>query len=215
MTVKVIRHCLLIFLLTLAFPLWAGVYDDILIAANNDQTDTVMDLIRRGMDPNTVDARGNSLLMIAARNGNLQLLESLLKIHANYLKNNNFNEDALMLAAYHGHLACVQKLLSFGATAERDNGSWSPLLYAAYAGWTNVAALLLDNKSSVNQVGPNGETALMLAARNGHKEAVQMLLARGADPDLRNPSDLTASDLATKAGNQIIADLIKSSRKSR
>ncbi len=42
----------------------------------------------------------------------------------------------------------------------------------------------------------NGNTALMLATRNGHASTCQLLLERGADPNARNRDGLTATDLA-------------------
>ena len=56
-----------------------GVYDDILIAVQNSDSATVIDLINRGMDVNTADATGSTLLMIAARNANQGLVEQLIK----------------------------------------------------------------------------------------------------------------------------------------
>ena len=50
----------------------------------------------------------------------------------------------------------------------------------------------------------------MLAAIHGHREMVRQLLAAGADPHLRDPSDQTAAQLALAAGHAQIADLIGS-----
>ena len=56
----------------------AGAYDDILGAANRGDSTAVIDLLKRGMDVNTADQSGSTLLMIAARNGSQALLEALL-----------------------------------------------------------------------------------------------------------------------------------------
>jgi len=45
----------------------------------------------------------------------------------------------------------------------------------------------------------NGNTALMLAAKNGHGDTCALLLERGADPLAQNRHKQTASDLAAKA----------------
>ncbi|HQX85446.1 MAG TPA: hypothetical protein PKV23_08155, partial [Aestuariivirga sp.] len=42
-----------------------GAYEDILNAASNDDTASVVSLLQRGMDVNTADRAGNTLLMIA------------------------------------------------------------------------------------------------------------------------------------------------------
>ena len=70
----------------------AGAYDDIIAAANNGDTPTVLDLLKRGMDPNTTDRNGSTLLMIAARNGNRALLEALLANRANANRRNQVGD---------------------------------------------------------------------------------------------------------------------------
>jgi hypothetical protein len=47
----------------------------------------------------------------------------------------------------------------------------------------------------------NGNTALMLAAKNGHHACCEVLLQRGADPAARNRASQTAHDLAQAAGH--------------
>ena len=51
----------------------AGVYDDLLKAIEDDDTETVTTILQRGMDVNTVDKSGNSLLMLAVQKGNVDL----------------------------------------------------------------------------------------------------------------------------------------------
>jgi len=86
----------------------AGAYDDILIAAQNDDTTVVIDLIKRGMDVNTTDRDGSSLLMIAARNGNQDLTAKLINQRANVNHRNRYGDSALALASLKGHLVVSQ-----------------------------------------------------------------------------------------------------------
>ena len=53
--------------LWLAGPLHAGAYDDMLTAMKQNDVPQVMRLLQRGMDVNTSDQAGNTLLMMAAR----------------------------------------------------------------------------------------------------------------------------------------------------
>ena len=41
---------------------------------------------------------------------------------------------------------------------------------------------LLAYNACTEKRDPSGNTALMLAARNGHAEVIQILLSKGADP---------------------------------
>jgi ankyrin repeat protein len=44
----------------------------------------------------------------------------------------------------------------------------------------NVVRLLLEKKADVNAKDKNGQTALMLASREGHREVKKLLLKAGA-----------------------------------
>jgi ankyrin repeat protein len=57
----------------------------------------------------------------------------------------------------------------------------------------------------VNAPSPNGTTPLMMAARYGHEDSVQVLLAAQADPRARNQKDLSAADFAKEAGREALA----------
>jgi ankyrin repeat protein len=62
------------------------------------------------------------------------------------------------------------------------------LANAANAGDLAAVRARLDRGADVNAGSPalNMETALMRAAANGHREVLQLLLARGADPNVRH-----------------------------
>jgi ankyrin repeat protein len=57
---------------------------------------------------------------------------------------------------------------------------------AAFNGETVQVAEALKNGMPVDQMEENGNTALMLAAFNGHTETMKTLLAAGAEVDLRD-----------------------------
>jgi len=189
------------------FSAQAGVYEDILKGASNNETALVIDLLRRGMDVNTVDPQGTSLLMFAARFGNVELLEFLLNNRASVLKQNKYGDTALMLAAIGGHLEAVRRLVAAGAPL--DHPGWSPLAYASFEGHTDVIQFLAEQGADVDAQADNGMTALMIAARNGHFAAAKVLLAAGADPDIVDQDDQSALDLAQKSGNSQIVDLLR------
>lgn len=190
-----------------SFEAIGGVYEDILVAARDDRADVVMDLLSRGMDPNTSDPAGTTLLMFAAGNGNEQLLEFLLRSRANMLKQNRYGDTAVALAALNGHLPIVRRLVAAGA--DIANTGWNALHYAAFNGHVEIVRFLVSKKTDLNIRAPNGNTALMLAARNGHKEVVSMLVEAGADLDLDDREGNTAFSMAIKAGNTEIADQLR------
>lgn len=181
----------------------AGVYDDLIVAAANNETEKVLDLLNRGMDVNTTDMEGTSLVMMAARTNNHPLLEFLVRNRASLLKRNRYGDDALMLSAYNGDLDAVKMLVNAGAQIQHDG--WTALHYAAYQGHAEVAAYLLDKGAEVNALAANRQTALMLAARYGHGDVVALLKGKNADLGIKDPQGKTAQDWALESGNTDLA----------
>lgn len=63
---------------------------------------------------------------------------------------------------------CVMKLVQFGANVNAvDKDGMTALLYACYAGFTEVVAILLRGGANVNQGDLRGTTPLMQAASQG------------------------------------------------
>ena len=67
---------------------------------------------------------------------------------------------------------------------------------------------LLSAGVDVNLAYEHRLTALMWAAGQGHVDAVKLLLARGARPDLRDDRGLTAREIASQAGHIAVAAIL-------
>jgi hypothetical protein len=91
---------------------------------------------------------------------------------------------------------------------EKRPGRESALLDAAMYGRTPEVAELLQHELNINVTNSNGATALYLAALNGHVEIVRMLLARGADPSIRNDAGRSPRQAAESALHHEIASLL-------
>lgn len=195
--------------LALAGSAVAGSYGDILNAAEKGESGQVIDLLKRGMDVNTADATGNTLLIIAARNGNLELLDFLLRNRANPLMRNKYGDSALMVATLRGDASTVQRLLAAKAPVNHDG--WTALHYAAYGGNAEIVRLLAAHGASLDAEAPNGQTSLMLAASNGKLEAVKALVDADADLDVADRQGRTALMLAQAAGQAEVVAYLRTS----
>src|SRR5690606_42024301 len=71
-------------------------------------------------------------------------------------------------------------------TLFRSRLGWTPLQYAASKGHLDTVKMLIANKAMVNAPGPDGTTALMMAAYDGNEAVVRYLLAHGADATMVN-----------------------------
>src|SRR4051812_15062158 len=94
---KLIGGLLLMFLSQWAVA--ASSYEEMVSAVKQDKPDVVASLIKRGFDPDTSDQEGNTLLMIAAKEGSSGVVKQLLAARAKVETRNEFGESALMMAA--------------------------------------------------------------------------------------------------------------------
>jgi ankyrin repeat protein len=197
------------FLAALAFsaPVFAGAYEDMEEAMTRGDADAVIALIDRGMEVNTVDRQGNTLLIQSIRWDLPELFEQLMQRKARINLRNRNGETALSIAAYLGRAQYVRRLVEAGA--EINFFGWPPLAYAAYNGHAEIVDYLAGRGAEVDAKAENGSTALFFAARLGHVEAVKTLLAHRADPAIVNDSGETALDWAQKGNNTHIADLLR------
>jgi ankyrin repeat protein len=99
----------------------------------------------------------------------------------------------------------VRRLLARGARVDQPSVNAMrvmPLHSAAAARSVTIARLLIEHGAHVNarQGESGGFTPLMEAALNGHVELVELLLAFGADPTLRDAGGHSAAHHARSGG---------------
>ena len=185
----------------------AGSYEDFFVAIKRDDPGAIVQLLRRGFDPNTPSPDKEHGLMIAAREASLQAAEALINHpKTNVEPRNAADESPLMLASLKGHTALVKKLIARGADVNKPG--WAPLHYAATSGHLEIIEVLLEHHAFIDAQSPNGTTPLMMAAHYGTPAAVKLLLEQGADTRMRNQLGLTAIDFANRASRRDSAELI-------
>lgn len=192
----------------------AGTFDDARNAAVLGDAKGLARLIDGGIDPNGVDASGNTLLILAAREGQAATVEALLQRGVPIDQQSSSGDSALMLAVLGGYDDVVRVLLKAGAKVNHDG--WAPLHYAAFEGREAMLDALFAAGADLNARAPNHATPLMLAARNGHIGVVRRLLALPqTDLNALNDAGLSADAWALQNRNTDIARLIEAERKRR
>jgi hypothetical protein len=195
----------------------AGSFDDFFSAAQTDNGSAMVNLAFRGFDLNTRDAKGESGLLIALRQGSLKVADFLLQQNVVDVEaRNQAGESPLMMAAIKGQLPQARRLIERGA--EVNKPGWTPLHYAVSNPdkvSVEVARLLLRHFAYIDAESPNKTTPLMMAARYGTDAAVKLLLEEGADPLLRNEQGLSAIDFARAATRLAAVELIAAQVRER
>ncbi len=80
-----------------------------------------------------------------------------------------------------------------------------PIHLAAASNYLGALQALLDRRPQDVDAKTNiGITPLMMAATEGHAEAVRLLLQFGADCTLQDDEGLTAKDVASRNGNEAL-----------
>ncbi|XP_078315747.1 poly [ADP-ribose] polymerase tankyrase-like isoform X2 [Crassostrea virginica] len=150
---------------------------------------------------------------MAVQNGDLDLLNVLIKHGANVNKQLSAGKDKLtplMLAAAYGHLDIARRLVQAGATVELlDKFKRSALTHAVMNGNANVASYLLYLGSDPNRVDSSGNSLVHYAAAYGWYFVLKMLVNEGgAKPNMANDWQLTPVGVAYLKGHMGLVDFL-------
>lgn len=143
----------------------------------------LMEKIRGGLEVNHRDSSGSSLLAIAAKNGNVELMSALLNAGADKEGLDNVGRTPLMNAAQSKNAAAVQALLDAGASiSARDSIGGTSLSWASGLGDSASVQELIDAGAEVEVVGSvTGWTPLIWASGFGDPTSIPMLVKAGAN----------------------------------
>lgn len=168
------------------------------IAARSGRSDLIDILLSAGADPNATLTVGETPLMSASRTGALQGVNQLIEAGAEVnVAESSREQTALMWAAAQGHVDVVDVLIDAGANLE-SKSKVRPMLMFADA--TNGGAF---DQGVTENLG--GYTALLFAARNGHIDVAQSLLAAGANIDNQAGNGSSPLVVATHSGHTELA----------
>ena len=113
---------------------------------------------------------------IAAEEGDVSLVESMLQEGVPVDCVNRFDQTALLWAVIYKRTDVIRLLLQIGADVnKRDSDGDTPVHYAAMMNSTEAIAMLIEHGASINITNDKGEKPIDLARRLGSEAAVRML----------------------------------------
>ena len=145
-------------------------------------------LIEKRVDVNAAEPDGTTALHWAAHNGDVDLVQRLIRAGANVKAVNEFGATPMSEAAVLADPTLLGALLEAGANVESPNGDGqTALMVIARTSRVDAARLLLKHGANVNAVEKwRGQTALMWAAAQSQPAMVRELIAAGANVNARS-----------------------------
>lgn len=160
-----------------------GIATAVLFAFANGNVQIFEYLIKSGGDINFKDPDGGTYLIGAAIDINLPLIRVLLANDVNINAQNNQGINALMVSSRMGYVEIVELLLNNGADiSAKDKEEMTALMHAA-DGYTGTRSTVMRNIEGQQ-----------IPLRLNHVAVAQLLLDRGANPNLRDKKGKTALD---------------------
>jgi ankyrin repeat protein len=108
-------------------------------------------LLKGGLAVDARDAKGNTLLMLAAYHGKVETVAMLLKARATVDLRNDKGQTPLGGVAFKGYVDIATLLLDAGADPLADQGGSTPADFATLAGKTEILALLQSRRDNAAQ----------------------------------------------------------------
>lgn len=116
---------------------------DIIDAAYKNKTDLIKQMIQIGVNIESFNDDGQTVLMVSAYKGNIDLVTFLLDKGANIEARSDMGTTPLMWAAMEGYVDVVKLLLDRGADPQaKDNGGFPAFVYARNFSHTKVMDIL-------------------------------------------------------------------------
>jgi ankyrin repeat protein len=187
----------------------------LLFATDNQGAGVVTLLLDAGADINVKDALGETALTLSLERGRPDLARLLVDRGADVNAQNRFRRPVLILAIemlrpYSGMdqsagIDLSKAMLDKGADVNaKDSGQTTV---------TTVMNQAFGVRGVMTETGPggnvDGRTPLMIAARMGNMQAIEVLLAKGADLSAKDSEGKTALILATERNDAKLIELLK------
>ena len=182
-------------------------------AARRGDFQKVEQLLQYQANPRIIDRTGRSPLHYSILANDRRSLLALLKAKSDVRqKTYNSAYTPLRSAIWWGdNVSSVELLLEFGSDVNAQEGDGMAALHeATYRGRVQVCTFLLEYPSTnIDARSESGLTALMIAINRKNHGCLRVLLAHGADHQLKGKNDCNILHLAAKSRDLPTVNILK------
>ncbi len=170
--------------------------EDLRSAASEGDREAVQRALAAGAEVDAASSGGGTALMYAAYGDHAELVTYLIEAGAEVDRGDRYGDPATHWASYGGAAAAVGALLEGGADPTVTTHHGDALAIAMRRGFPEIVEILVRHTGT-----DTGDHALHRAARSGDLEAIDRLLAEGAEADVENRIDYTPLMEAAREGH--------------
>uniref|UniRef100_A0A8D2PDH4 Nuclear factor NF-kappa-B p105 subunit n=1 Tax=Zosterops lateralis melanops TaxID=1220523 RepID=A0A8D2PDH4_ZOSLA len=162
------------------------------LAVITKQAKVVEDLLKAGADVSLLDRHGNSVLHLAATEGDDKILSLLLKhekVSPMVNLPNGEGLSAIHMVVMANSMSCLKQLIAARANInaqEQKSGRTALHLAVEQENIPLAGCLLLEGDADVDSTTYDGTTPLHIAAGRGSTKLAAVLKAAGANPHIEN-----------------------------
>lgn len=154
---------------------------------NAQSIEVIEFILNEGVDINTQNKHGQTVLHIISKRGSYELINELLKLNADINLKDIKGKDPLHIACINGNTPAAKALIGFGANVNSiDNIGRLPIHNAATHNDLELIKILIDNGAKINEKDYAGYTAIHIACIFGNPDVLQELILQGANPYYEN-----------------------------
>lgn len=189
-------------------------------AAREGEKDHLLTLLKIGANINAQDEDGNTAVMAATQQNQVEIVQVLIAHGADINIRNKRLDNVLLYAGAEGLLQIVQLAIQAGAdTTITNRYGGIAIIPACERGHIEVVKeLLTHSDTDVNHINDLHWTALLEAiilsdGGKTHQEIVQLLIDHGADIKITDKDGVTPLQHARDRGYQEIVEILEKVKK--